>query len=74
MVLNCPNCGKEVNEEYIFCPYCEYELRSREHKSWDPFHLDIKDAERKADKRGIKIKLIGLIIILIIGISIAFLL
>jgi len=23
----CPNCGKEVQEDFTFCPYCEYPLK-----------------------------------------------
>ncbi len=24
---NCPGCGKELNKDYDFCPYCSYELK-----------------------------------------------
>ncbi|EDY35330.1 hypothetical protein ABOONEI_2778 [Aciduliprofundum boonei T469] len=23
----CPGCGREVSEEWNYCPYCRYELR-----------------------------------------------
>lgn len=24
---NCPSCGKELDKDYDFCPYCSYELK-----------------------------------------------
>ena len=26
--MNCPKCGKEVNEGSIYCPYCNYRLQN----------------------------------------------
>ena len=74
MTQKCPNCGSELPDEYIFCPDCETQLRNRnEYKQWNPVNLDAKEAEKEADRRGVKIKLVGLFIILIIGLIVAFL-
>ena len=60
-----PYCGEEIHSEYIFCPNCENRLKEKDYKAKNPFHLDMKDAEMKATRKGVLIKLTGMIILLI---------
>lgn len=73
MKEKCPYCGEEILSEYIFCPSCQRRLKEKSYKSKNPFHLDMKDAEEKATRRGVLVKLAGLIILLIIGLAVGLL-
>ena len=70
MKEKCPYCGEEIHSEYIFCPNCENRLKEKNYKTKNPFHLDMKDAEMKATRKGVLIKLTGMIILLLIGLAI----
>ncbi len=70
MKEKCPYCGEEIHSEYIFCPHCENRLKEKNYKTKNPFHSDMKDAEMKATRKGVLIKLTGMIILLIIGLAI----
>lgn len=30
MIIYCPNCGKKINEEDFFCPYCNFPIEIEE--------------------------------------------
>ena len=53
MKEKCPYCGEEIHSEYIFCPNCENRLKEKNYKTKNPFHLDMKDAEMKATRKGV---------------------
>ena len=63
MKEKCPYCGEEIHSEYIFCPHCENRLKEKNYKTKNPFHLDMKDAEMKATRKGVLNKLTGMIIL-----------
>ena len=64
---NCPGCGKELDKDYDFCPYCSYELKeySEEEKRLDAEfeamdddgHSDASDNKRYiSDEENEKLK------------------
>ena len=65
---NCPGCGKELNKDYDFCPYCSYELKEygEEEKRLDAEFeamdndkdLNVRDNKRHiSDEENEKLKL-----------------
>ncbi len=64
----CPNCGKSVAEGTIFCAHCGHKLTGGEEPK--PVVVQPKPVERKSHRgRNIAIGVVGLVILLIVGVS-----
>lgn len=75
--MYCNNCGKEINENGKYCPYCgnpiqihkeENEAESEKNKDIGGFHTENKDPKRVPlkSKKGIAIAFLILIVVIIV--------
>ncbi len=64
--MNCPKCGKELIDDEVFCPYCDYEINGREEST------PVKKEYGPAPNNHINLLLIVSFIVLVVVVLINF--